>query len=151
MLDKFKTFLSDEALGVLKGNQWEVTYVNHIPQGTVWDNANEWGEVFRCAATLPVTAGKARLTSLGGEWHYEIDPKLGRLHVRIQHGRKKGEKEPELLIVTLTARGPLSNHESGSKALSDGLDLGRETIVRAFYDLTSEKAHEYWGEIHDSL
>ena len=151
LLDEFKAFLSDEVLGEPKGNQWEVTYVNHIPQGTVWDNANEWGEVFRCAATLPVTAGDAHLTSLGGEWHYDIEPKLGRLHVRIQHGRKRSDRGPDLLIVTLTARGPLHDDESGSNALSEGLDLGRDTIVRAFHDLTSEKAHEYWGEIHDSM
>jgi uncharacterized protein (TIGR04255 family) len=149
LLGQFKVFLADEGLGALTEDQWEVTYVNHIPQGSVWNSVDEWAEVFRPVATLPISAGNARLTNLGGEWHYEIEPKMGRLYVRLQHGRKTPHEGPELLIVTFTARGPLIAHESGDQGLSSALDLGHETIVRAFRDLTTEKAHKYWGEICD--
>jgi len=146
LLEQFRSFLSDEDLGSLTEDQWEVTYVNHIPKGSVWNTVDEWAEVFCPVATLPVSAGSARLTNLGGEWSYDIEPKMGRLHVRLQHGRRKVDGGPELMIVTLTARGPLGTPESGAQTLTDGLNLGRQTIVKAFYDLTTEKAHRYWGE-----
>jgi uncharacterized protein (TIGR04255 family) len=146
LYDLFTRYLSDESLGVPAEDQWEVTYVNHIPCGSVWNAVDEWTAVFRPVATMPIRAGSARLTNLRGEWSYDIEPKMGRLHVRLQHGRRKVHDGPELMIVTLTARGPLGTPESGAQTLTDGLNLGRETIVRAFYDLTTEKAHTYWGE-----
>ncbi|MCC6488617.1 MAG: TIGR04255 family protein [Candidatus Hydrogenedentes bacterium] len=146
LLEQFRSFVSEEGLGSITEDQWEVTYVNHIPKGSIWNTIGEWAEVFRPVAALPLRAGSARLMNCGGEWSYDIEPKLGRLHVRLQRGRATVTEGPELMIVTLTARGPLGNPESGARTLADGLDLGREAIVKAFYDLTTEKAHRHWGE-----
>jgi hypothetical protein len=41
----------------------------------------------------------------------------------------------------LTARGPTNAGE-----LYGGLDLGRETIVRAFASLVTDEANKYWGK-----
>jgi uncharacterized protein (TIGR04255 family) len=144
VLGMFQQFLAERAIGVLKPNQWEVTYVNHIPRGTVWQEPQDWIGLFPSLTPLPARIPAVRLESFGGEWHYEIEPRQGRLHVNVSHGWRKKPVEQEMIVLTLTARGPL-----GRKDLDAGLHLGHETIVRAFRDLTSEKAHKYWGLIHD--
>ena len=71
-------------------------------------------------------------------------PQKGRLHIQMVSGRKKtGKEEEDLLVLKLTARGPIDPQEGPT--LSDGLDIGHETIVCAFRDLASDEALDYWG------
>ncbi len=42
VLDQFIGFIAQEQAGDFRPNQWEVTYLNHIPQGTVWNNPIDW-------------------------------------------------------------------------------------------------------------
>lgn len=140
----FQRFLADEGLAKLKPNQWEVTYLNHIQKGTVWTSPGDWSLLFRALPAPSAAAPSAILESFGGEWHFEIPPKRGRLHVKMNHGRKGKEDADEVLVLNLTARGPLS----GDASLADGLDVGRKSIVQAFANLTSEAAHKHWG-IHN--
>jgi uncharacterized protein (TIGR04255 family) len=143
VLARFERFAKDESLGELKPLQWEVTYVNQFPKGTVWSSPADWRELFvSLPATSPGPAG-TRLESFGGEWHYEIGDKRGRLHVKATHGRRAKPHHDEALTLTLTARGPVDASEPNPIGI--GLDLGRETIVRAFRDLTSDAAHKFWG------
>lgn len=134
-LAQFQAFLADRSLGEIKENQWEVTYINHIPKGTVWDSPADWPSVFRPGGLTPEPSSKVQLETLSSACRYEIPPQQGRLHVRLQHGSAQGT---EVLILTLTARGPIKN------GYGEGLDLGRETIVRAFKDMTSPEVHDYW-------
>jgi uncharacterized protein (TIGR04255 family) len=131
-------FLSEESLGDLLPNQWEVTYVNHIPKGTIWNDPVDWAHVFPSLVVLP-SAPPARFESLNGQWHFEIEKELGRLHVQLSHARRAAD-QGELLIATLTARGPINEDLD----LDAGLNIGRETIVRTFKELTSQSAHDYW-------
>ena len=149
VLGVFRQFLAEQSLGELQPNQWEVTYVNHIPKGTVWNDPREWIDVFPSLAVLPSKARSVRLESFGGQWHYEIEPKRGRLHVNLAHGWRKKPSEQEMLALNLTARGPVRTGDEGGPSLSEGLRIGHETIVRSFTELTSDKAHQYWGLIHD--
>ena len=143
---QFREFVRREGLGDLQPNQWEVTYVNHMPRGTVWNGPEDWtfflplGQVTRTAAGAP-------LESFGGEWHFLIPPNAGRLHVQWRHGRQSGSPELELIVLTLTARGPIQQAEDESQSIA-GLDLGRETIVRSFQAFTSTDANRYWGLKH---
>jgi uncharacterized protein (TIGR04255 family) len=147
VLDEFSRFLAEELRAQLQPNQWEVTYVNHLPKGTVWNELKDCAELFRAQPFLQSGPGGTRLDSLVGAWHYEIPPQKGRLHVQLKHGRLTSPEGPEVLILTLTARGPIGDSEEQSLDLDKGLDLGHEIIVRAFHDLTSEAAHEYWRPI----
>jgi uncharacterized protein (TIGR04255 family) len=150
-LAHFRSFVTDLALGELRPNQWEVTYLNHIPRGTVWQTPADWPMLL---AGLPAPFSEpasTRLESAAGEWHYEIPPQLGRLHVQLTHGKRSaGSDDGELLQLTLTARGPVSGATDLWTQLSDGLDLGHRVIVLAFLDLTSDTAHEFWGLIHEN-
>jgi uncharacterized protein (TIGR04255 family) len=145
LLAEFLRFLADESLGEMQPNQWEVTYVNHIPKGTVWNAPDDWAELFHCLGKFPAHGAPVEMESFGGEWHYLIPPRQGRLHVKFEHGRQAEQKGAEILVLTLTARGPVQDQGGQKLSLDQGLDLGHETIVTTFRELTSEPAHRYWG------
>lgn len=136
-------FLARYQLGELSPNQWEVTYLNHLPAGTVWKSNHEWADPFCCLIARPGTPAGTRPESFGGEWHYEIEPQRGRLHVQLKSAWRKKPQPEEIMFLMLTARGPVPN-PGQQLDVTAGLDLGHETIVRAFADITSEAAHHFW-------
>jgi hypothetical protein len=65
----------------------------------------------------------------------------GSLHVTVNHGERRRDKE-RVLLLDLTARGP------GLKDWSDmnvWFQTAHEWIVRGFTDLTAGIAHDRWG------
>lgn len=142
----FLSFCERAKLGEVQANQWEVTYVNHIPSGVLWEKPSEWHQVVPGLLKPPSQLTETRFESLSGEWRSIIGDNLGRLHVTLQSRelKKPGTDEASrpTLILHLTARGPVDTAHS----LSDGLDLGRKTIVRFFSEVTSPEAHQYWGK-----
>ena len=143
---RFQDYLIEKELGKPSVNQWEITYVNHIPQGKLWASPGDWQRILRIPAPSCVISGLS-FERLDGNWHYEIKPQKGRLHLTVQHVKSKAPEQAEVLRVTLTARGPVSSGSDVENSLDDGLSLGRETIVRTFCDLTTETAHKEWGVI----
>lgn len=140
---QFCEFLENESLTPLRPNQWEVTYVNQIAKGELWNSPSDWPTVIKSLAVPSDVPNIARLESLGAEWHFEIPPSRGRLHIHLQHGTKKGKtpNPQEHLVLTLTARGPIQEDID----LSTGLTLGRDTIVNTFKSVTTDRAHKFWG------
>jgi uncharacterized protein (TIGR04255 family) len=144
-LEQFCDFLATDArLPLPTANQWEVTYLNHIPKGTVWNTPAEW-DFFRPLQTRDGSISAA-LEIFSGEWQYVIPPQRGRLHVRWRHG--EGKDQQELVELNLTARGPCNASSLSFDPILEGLDLGHETIVRSFRELTSTAANDYWGIHH---
>ncbi len=145
VLDRFRQFVVEEELGDFRPNQWEVTYLNQIPQGTVWSTPADWG-FFRPLRGVPTIESVIEGESFSGEWHFVIPGRHGRLHIAWQHakGAQKGSDDEvqQFIRLTLTARGPLKGDDSGS--IPNGLDLGRGTIVRSFKCLMSDTANHSW-------
>jgi len=141
VLQSFKQFLDKQSLGEMVPNLWEVTYVNHLPRGTVWNDYRDWSGLFPTLPGAFAEIAAARLEGFEGHWHFEIEPQKGRLHVEVKHGRAGSSEGPEILVMKSTARGRVYEETD----LSAGLDLGRRTIVNSFVELTSEAAHTYWG------
>jgi uncharacterized protein (TIGR04255 family) len=138
---RFCNFASEAGLGTVTPNQWELTYVNQIPRGKLWESPMEWHKVLPgLIAPGPEIEGIG-LESAGGDWHYEIVPKKGRLHFSFQYGRVGEQQEPALVLQT-TARGPIG--KNGTQEFGDGLDLGHEVVNRAFLRLTSPEAQKIW-------
>jgi hypothetical protein len=130
----------------LAPNQWEVTYVNHIPAGSLWAEANDWKKIINLVGGgLPPTSGFG-FEGIGGEWHFEILPRRGRLHVELQRGKVGGPKGADLILLKLTSRGPITveGNQAVEVALDAGLQLGHDVIVKAFTEMTSKQAHEVW-------
>lgn len=141
---QFVDFCKRENVGTFLPNQWEVTYLNHIPKGTVWNSPEEWN-FFRPLSGLPSIEGVAAGESFQGEWHFAIPDQRGRLHVQWQHAMRSKSEAAEIIVLTLTARGPIPGGRSDAEAILEGLDLGRETIVRSFRSLMSDTANKFWG------
>ncbi|MBN1345417.1 MAG: TIGR04255 family protein [Phycisphaerae bacterium] len=148
VLNRFVRFLADENLGELKADHWEITYVNHLPKGTVWDTIDQWGDVLVGLPGAWQSPEGLRFEGLQGEWHFEIEPQRGRLHVQVNRARS-GQGVDDILRLALTARGGVAPSGREGLTLDEGLNLGRETIVRAFRSMTSEKARSYWGPAND--
>lgn len=141
---KFIEFLNEEGI-TLRPNQWEVTYLNHLPKGSVWSHPGDWPVLFKGA--LPgarVEIEGYPLERFEGGWHFVLPEQSGRLHVQLNPAKEKGTGGRDLLVLNLTARGPIPEEASTSDILS-GLDKGRLAIVRAFKDMTSDEAHQTWG------
>lgn len=145
--NRFLSFLDDWKIDHPVLNQWEVTYVNHVPRGTLWNEPEEWSTLF--AGVLPGTKlglPEMPLESLQGEWHFRIPSNAGRLHVRLQHVlRTNKDNTDEALSMNLTARGPLRVDAKDVAGIENSLRTGRATIVKSFRDMTSPEAHDYWG------
>ena len=143
-LQGFREFLRVAKLDDISPNQWEVTYINHVPKGDLWKGPEDWQAVFPGLMADPRTSVDAvSRQSVSGEWHFEIRPQKGRLHVNFQHA-KLAEVGQEVLVVQLTARGSVDSNDS-DLSLSQGLELGRHVLVRTFFDVCSESALAYWG------
>ncbi len=143
--ERFKEFLRSQSLDEPRPNQWEVTYVNHMPKGTVWNDPSGWGKLLPGLAGPPRSPDVVNLESFGGEWHFEIPPRRGRLHVKVYPGKQSVSDGSEILRMDLTARGPISDESEKGVSLDTGLDLGHKAIVLTFIALTSDAAHDYWG------
>ena len=148
MFERFQRFVREQDIGEMRPNQWEVTYVNHIEKEPVWQHPDDW------AGVLPGLLGpigvipSRRLETIAGEWRFELEPERGRLHISLRHGKRKGEgeDESELLVLELTARGPIT--ATPGLDLDNGLNLGHETIVKTFAAITSDEAQGHWVRMH---
>lgn len=141
---RFEGYIAREGLGRLRANQWEITYVNHIPKGTVWETPMDWA-FFLPLSGVGRLAASSPMESFGGEWHLEIPRQQGRLHVEWRHGKRSEPKDSEVVILTFTARGGVPPDAEGLAATFAGLDLGRAAIVRSFRAMMSDAANYYWG------
>lgn len=143
---RFQQFLESRSFPKPKANQWEVTYVNQMPKGTVWDKPEDWAGVLPGLVASGFGPKDVCLEGFGGQWRFEIQKRRGRLHVKVQQGKRTIPDECEILRVDLTARGSISDDPEMGLSLRDGLDLGHETIVRAFVELTSDQARKHWRQ-----
>jgi hypothetical protein len=141
----FAAFVKERNLGELRPNQWEVSYLNHIPRETVWKDVGDWG-FFKPLESVAHTQARVKLETFHGEWHFIIPPNYGRLHVEWRHGKATKSSE-ELIALNLTARGPIRVAEDGPgvKLAWEGLRIGHDAIVFSFRDFMSEAANAYWG------
>lgn len=136
-------FAANASLGPVLPNLWEVHYVNQIPPGRLWTEPRDWYRVFPTLfpAIDPSVAG-LRFATYSGEWHFEIQPEKGRVHVRVAKMVMNQSTTPTLYL-SLLARGEIG--PSGSPDLDTGLETGHTACIRLFFELTSSEAHNEWG------
>lgn len=140
-LSRFESFLSENDLGVMEPRQYEMTYINHIPQGEGWTKLNEIGKVF---PDYSLRANEQRFLPdpEGINWRtsFVLPDDAGRLHVKIQHAKLLDSGIPVLLL-DLTARG--IGMDRSPQGRVNWFDLAREWIVRGFTDLTGEDVQKH--------
>ncbi len=138
---RFASFLEQRSLGVIRPNMWEVTYIDHLPLGTVWADLADLPNVF------PGLFGNGQCVNGTSEavdstWVWRLTPKVGRLRLSVQSARTSSDPEQEILLIRSVARGPLGSDNASS--LDDALNFGRSSVVDTFMGLASDKAKRYW-------
>ena len=80
-----------------------------------------------------------------GHWQFPLEGERGTIAIDLSHEVPLShDTDPEFLWFGITATGPTETHES---SLFDGLDYGRETIVRAFGELVTPDSKQFWGAL----
>lgn len=139
-LASFEAFLKDANLGPINPRQYEMTYVNHLPQGRGWSELNELGKVFpdvswrtKNGRFLPAPE------ALNLRMSFVLPDHSGRLHATIRTAARRQDNLP-MLLLEMTARG--MPKEPTHEAMLRWFDLAHEWIVRGFTDLTGEIMHK---------
>lgn len=138
VLDAWHAFLAAEGFPEVRPTLWEITYVNLVVRGTVWNTPED------LSAVLPALLGTAGgsqlgpLTAIEGSWQFPIRESQGNLVVSV--GLVPDDEGHENLRLTQIARGPASDRAS----LEQGLEDGHRAIVHTFADFTSGSAQAYW-------
>lgn len=139
--DQLRAFIEDTHLGKFVLNQWEVTYVNHIPSGELWNEPSQWSNVLPRLLRPINPYGGTLFENMNADWRSEIPQHRGRLHIQLRHQPSKVKEDiAGVMVLHFTARGPVDDKQS----LAEGLDLGHDTIVRTFDEITSPEAHTLW-------
>lgn len=140
----FSEFLAKNDLGELEPLQYELTYVNHIPQGDCWESASDLSQLF-VAFNKSVSNSQFLPGVEGLDWTttFALPNNSGRLYAQLRTAVKSDDPQKKLLQFNLTARG-LGAFQKLTE-MNSWFDIAHEAIVRGFADLTTEKAQkEIW-------
>ena len=136
-LFQFEHFLEENKLGEIVHLQYEMTYVNHIPQKEGWETLNEIGILlpdfsYRNAPErfLPTPEG------INWQTNFKLPDQTGRLHVSIRNASAPVTKIP-IILLELTVRG-IGPNKTG-EGMCQWFDLAHEWIVYGFADLTGKE------------
>jgi uncharacterized protein (TIGR04255 family) len=140
----FQDFLNDIGVGPVAPCQYEMTYVNIIPQGQGWETDDDIGKVFR---DFCWRREKQRFLphpdSIDWQSSFPLPNQAGRLRMHIQSGIRRTDNR-RVFRFELTARGIGSN--TAPEKMQEWFDLAHEWIVRGFADLTTPQIQrDAWG------
>ena len=108
----------------------------------MWERVSNWSAVFPFLGSPTVGLESHELDGISGQWQLNINKNRGRLYVEVQHIRIGSPDGDEALAVKLIARGPVD--DTANIRLWPGIELGHESIVNAFVEMSSLAAHERW-------
>jgi uncharacterized protein (TIGR04255 family) len=140
-LKTFAEFIEEAELGDIQPIQYELTYVNQIPQGQAWTTLEDVGKVF---PDISWNANSSRFLSIPQSMNwaatFDLPDEVGRLHVSL---KPPVFNEIPVLFFELTVRG-IGAYNS-KESLLDWFDIAHIWIVQAFEDLTNKEIQvEVW-------
>lgn len=144
--ERFRSFTVEAGLGELKPNQWEITYINNIAKGTVWESPEDWRRVFPGLFPQSTPLDSIRFENFSGENCFEIGERRGRLRISVHLAKMDDLQAPEILRLQLTARGPITSNDSNA-TFQEGIEIGHRTIVQAFERFSDPAARDYWKQV----
>ncbi len=142
-LSCFESFIARSELGAVIPKQYEITYLNHIPQGDGWMAPSDIGKVFPDFAwRLKAQRFFPEFENTNWQTTFVLPNQSGRMYATIRQVTRSDNQEP-LLLLDLTVRGV--GKDTSPDAMWDWFDMAHEWIVRGFADLTSENEQkEVW-------
>lgn len=143
-LTKFGSFVAERGLGEIKASGFELSYVNHIPQGSGWNSIGDIGDVFPDVVWRKHERPEGIVDAFA--WSAKFDGPAGVLNVGLKQGATKADPKQTLFIFEL--RVTRTSEQLELAQLSDWLDQANIVIVKAFEDLTSERMQqEVWKRV----
>lgn len=125
----------------------EVTYVNHIPEGELWNSFSDLSNVFVDWSVAPRNAGSIEgvssvLTFKGSQDGTPFVSAGHYMNVEVKAALRAYDKS-KVLVLQLVNRGSL---DSGNfDEISSWLGTASADVVKGFTELTSPVAHRFWG------
>lgn len=140
-----KDFFSEFNLGELTPQEYELTYINHIPKGMGWEIIDDLPKVFSDFIwNKPKTRFLPSPTEVSWTAVFPIQEQKGTLITSLKQATRKEDELP-LFVFELRARG----FDSGD-IVHNWFDIAHKWIVQGFTDLTTNKMHKIWErEDHD--
>ncbi len=127
----FTSFVNELNLGASEPNQFELTYVNHIPRGQGWINLSDVENVFQDFQCKVGDRFLPEPENISWRRIYRLPDDSGRLHVSLRLAVSRETKD-RVMILDLTARGFIPNK------MDSWFDMAHEWIVKGFADLTAQ-------------
>jgi len=131
----FKSFVKELNLGIVKPDQYELTYVNHIPRGEGWVNLSDVEKVFPEFQCKVGDRFLAEPESISWRKVYRMPNDSGRLHASLRLAVSK-ESNDRLMVLDLTARGFIPDK------MDAWFDMAHEWIVKGFSSLTGKSIQD---------
>jgi hypothetical protein len=119
-------------------SSWKATYLNRIPQGTVWNSFTDCA-FLRLLAPLP--SGLPRLERLEGHWQFGLDRDDAVMSCDLKTTAGTTRDPRACLWLRLSCTGGIDGQDS---SVLEGLDYGRHTIVGTFRQMMSPAANAFW-------
>lgn len=144
LFELFINFCDRLGIGRPLINQWELTYVNSFPKNQLWTTPNEWNDILPGIFSSLFTTNDLAISleQRAAQWSFEIAPQRGRLHLNA-HAAQIGPGGQENLLMTMTARGPVSKKDEAG--FDTGLELGHRTIIDVFSRIVNPELKQKWG------
>ena len=138
-LSLFEKFLKEENLGELVTKEYELTYIDLIPQGQGWENLDDLENVF---PDLFSSKGILSTNVKVINWQTILDlpNRLGQLSIAIRSGQRRTNNQ-QLLHIETRALGKVE-----SESIHAWFDVAHSYITELFSNLVSNEIQKkFWG------
>ena len=142
VLNTIVNFFSEFELGEIKPIEYELSYINHIPNGQGWNTIDDLPRIF---SDFVWKKTKERFLpnpeKVAWQTEFSLPEKKGHLIVNLKQATRTEDKVA-LLVLELKTRG--IGESANKEDIRKWFDLAREWIVRGFTDLTTPEIHKIW-------
>ncbi len=141
--DEFACFLRDQELAPPGIHHCELSYINHIPAGEIWQNPSEIGNFMPDLKWREMERFLPDPESAAWKGVFALPEDYGSLTVSLSHRTRNTDGAP-LYVLDLSAKG--LGGDRGETRIAEWFETAHEWIVRGFCDLTDERIQvECWG------
>ncbi len=123
--------------------QYELTYVNQIPEGDLWEKVSDIGNIFN---KINFSLGEDLILkepeSVNWRISFVLPDQSGRLYATVKTGATRTSDNKKVIIFDLTVRG--IGQDKLLSNMKHWFDVAREWIVKGFTDLTTSEAQQLW-------
>lgn len=135
----WRKFLETNNVGEIAPNQWELTYVNRIPQGELWQTPGDWHRISSRLFVDGIDAfASLALDDRSFQWRLRMPNDTGRITLTAEQVFTEDQRIELQLVIT--ARGPAADGE-----IHERLKAAHDHIIQLFFHLATDEAKVHWG------